>query len=237
MLAAVGHDLRTPITRLRLRSEFIEDDILRAQALADLDQMRGMVESLLVFMRNESPTRSPVRVDLTASLTTVCDQFVDLGHTVTYSGPDHAVILGHPDDLQRAVTNLVDNAVRYAGRAMVRLKLASDRVEIEVEDDGPGIPDSQRAAMLRPFARGESARSMNGTTGFGLGLSIAQVVATAHGGSLALMDARPRGLLARITLPGHAIVPGRTEGPKGGTTNAAGDARMPDEELAAKSSI
>lgn len=236
MLAAVGHDLRTPITRLRLRSEFIEDDGLRAQALADLDQMRGMVESLLVFMRNERPARAPVRVDLTASLTTVCDQFVDLGHAVTYSGPDHAVILGHPDDLQRAVTNLVDNAVRYAGNAMVRLKLASDRVEIEVEDDGPGIPDSQRAAMLRPFARGERARSMDGTTGFGLGLSIAQVVAVAHGGSLALLDASPHGLLARITLPGEAIVPGRADGPRGAATTAATSAPMPAEEPSLESS-
>ncbi|MFL9826464.1 ATP-binding protein [Rhodoplanes sp. SY1] len=222
MLAAVGHDLRTPITRLRLRSEFIEDESLRTQALADLDQMRGMVESLLVFMRGGQSARAPVMVDLTASLTTVCDQFADLGHAVTYSGPDHAAIVGHPDDLQRAVTNLVDNAVRYAGRATVRLSLAADRVEIDVEDDGPGIPDTQKAAMLRPFARGESARSMDGTTGFGLGLSIAQVVAAAHGGSLALLDARPHGLVARITLPRDASGLPRPVGPKGGHSEVRG---------------
>ncbi|RAI37911.1 hypothetical protein CH338_14510, partial [Rhodoplanes elegans] len=233
MLAAVGHDLRTPITRLRLRSEFIEDDSLRTQALADLDQMRGMVESLLVFMRSGQSARAPVMVDLTASLTTVCDQFADLGHAVTYSGPDHAAIMGHPDDLQRAVTNLVDNAVRYAGRATVRLNLARDRVEIDVEDDGPGIPAAQKAAMLRPFARGESARSMDGTTGFGLGLSIAQVVAVAHGGTLALLDACPHGLVARITLPGETIGPPRPAAPRAGhpelrDTIATSKAAFPD---------
>ncbi|MFD2182829.1 ATP-binding protein [Rhodoplanes azumiensis] len=237
MLAAVGHDLRTPITRLRLRSEFIEDDVLRAQALADLDQMRGMVESLLVFMRSGQSARAPVMVDLTASLTTVCDQFADLGHAVTYSGPDHAVILGHPDELQRAVTNLVDNAVRYAGRATVRLSLAADRVAIDVEDDGPGLPDAQKSAMLRPFARGESARSMDGTTGFGLGLSIAQVVAAAHGGSLALLDASPHGLLARITLPGDVIVRARADGPNGGSATASEDDRTPAEGPPEPSSV
>ncbi|RAI42827.1 histidine kinase dimerization/phospho-acceptor domain-containing protein, partial [Rhodoplanes roseus] len=135
MLAAVGHDLRTPITRLRLRSEFIEDEGLRNQALADLDQMRAMVESLLVFMREGQSSRVPVRVDLTASLTTICDQFADLGHDVTYDGPDHVVVLGHPDELHRAVTNLVDNAIRYGGCARVRLAAGPDRVVLDIEDD------------------------------------------------------------------------------------------------------
>jgi signal transduction histidine kinase len=204
MFAAVGHDLRTPITRLRLRSEFIEDEGLRTQALADLDQMRAMVESLLMFMRDGRSTRAPVMVDLTASLTTVCDQFADLGHDVSYTGPDHVAVRGHPDELHRAVTNLVDNAVRYGGCARVRLAATAADVVIDIEDDGPGIPASDRTAMLRPFVRGETARSMDGTTGFGLGLSIAQVVVTAHGGTLALLDGVPRGLLVRIVLPAVA---------------------------------
>ncbi|NVO13672.1 MAG: HAMP domain-containing protein [Rhodoplanes sp.] len=204
MFAAVGHDLRTPITRLRLRSEFIEDEGLRAQALADLDQMRAMVESLLMFMRDGRSARAPVMVDLTASLTTVCDQFADLGHDVSYAGPDHVAVRGHPDELHRAVTNLVDNAVRYGGCARVRLAATVAGVVIDIEDDGPGIPERDRTAMLRPFVRGETARSMDGTTGFGLGLSIAQVVVTAHGGTLALLDGVPRGLLVRIVLPSVA---------------------------------
>lgn len=207
MFAAVGHDLRTPITRLRLRSEFIEDEGLRAQALADLDQMRAMVESLLVFMRDGRSTRAPVMVDLTASLTTVCDQFADLGHDVTYTGPDHVAVTGHPDELHRAVTNLVDNAVRYGGCARVRLAVTPAGIVIDIEDDGPGIPERDRSAMLRPFVRGETARSMDGTTGFGLGLSIAQVVVSAHGGTLALLDGVPKGLLVRIVLPTAAAVP------------------------------
>jgi signal transduction histidine kinase len=120
---------------------------------------------------------------------------------VRYSGPDHAAIQGRPDALHRAIANLVDNAVRYGGNALLRLAVAPTTVTITIEDDGPGIPDADKARMLEPFRRGEAARTMDCATGFGLGLSIAHAVVEAHGGTLTLANREPRGLAATITLP------------------------------------
>ena len=106
-----------------------------------------------------------------------------------------------PGDLHRAVTNLVDNAVRFAGEVTIKLSVAPDTVTIDVEDDGPGLSATQKIAMLQPFVRGDEARTMDQASGFGLGLSIAQAVARAHGGELSLHDRAPQGLIARITLP------------------------------------
>jgi signal transduction histidine kinase len=200
-LAAVGHDLRTPITRLRLRSEFVEDEALRSRMLGDLDQMKAMVEAVLVYLRDGRSQESVTKIDLATSLQTIADQFADLGHDVRYAGPDHAAILARPDALHRAIANLVDNAVRYGGKAILRLAVAPAAVMITVEDDGPGIPDADRATMLEPFMRGEVARTMDSATGFGLGLSIARAVVEAHGGTLTLVNRQPRGLTATITLP------------------------------------
>jgi len=202
MLAAVGHDLRTPITRLRLRSEFVEDEALRSRMLGDLDQMKAMVEAVLVYLRDGRSQESLTKIDLATSLQTIADQFTDLGHDVRYAGPDHAAILARPDALHRAIANLVDNAVRYGGKALLRLAVAPAEVTITVEDDGPGIPDADKATMLEPFRRGETARTMDSATGFGLGLSIARAVVEAHGGTLTLANRQPCGLAATITLPG-----------------------------------
>ena len=204
MLAAVGHDLRTPITRLRLRSEFVEDEALRSRMLGDLDQMKAMVEAVLVYLRDGRSQESLTKIDLATSLQTIADQFADLGHDVRYAGPDHAAILARPDALHRAIANLADNAVRYGGKALVRLTEAPDSVTITIEDDGPGIPDADKATMLEPFIRGEAARTMDSGTGFGLGLSIARAVVEAHGGTLSLANRQPRGLVATIVLPRSA---------------------------------
>jgi signal transduction histidine kinase len=201
MLAAVGHDLRTPITRLRLRSEFIEDDSARAEMLRDLDQMNAMVESVLLFLQNGKAQGVMTTIDLASNLQTICDQFADMQHTVSYLGPDHLLIRARPEALDRAVTNLVENAVRYGGGAVVRLTAAPGGAEIAVEDDGPGIPDSQKEVLQEPFVRGDAARGMNKATGFGLGLAIARAVAEKHGGTLELINRRPTGLKAKITLP------------------------------------
>lgn len=201
LLAAMGHDLRTPITRLRLRSEFVGDDELRGHMLRDLDQMKAMTDGVLSFLRDGEPREAATAIDLASSLQTVCDQFADLGHTVSYVGPAHLTVMARPEDLQRAVVNLVDNAVRHGSRVVVRLAATPQRSVIEVEDDGPGIPDASKAAMLEAFVRGEAARTMDDRSGFGLGLSIARAVAEAHGGRLTLHDRTPHGLIARITLP------------------------------------
>ena len=201
MLAAMGHDLRTPITRLRLRSEFIGDTELRGQMLRDLDQMNAMTEDVLVFLRDGQTREAATAVDVASTLQTICDQFTDLGHDVQYQGPDHATLTARPDDLRRAVANLVDNAVHYGARTVVRLTSDDASLSIVVEDDGPGIPDASKAAMLEAFVRGNDARTMDDRAGFGLGLAIARAVAEAHGGTLTLHDRAPHGLAARITLP------------------------------------
>ncbi|MBR0815181.1 MULTISPECIES: ATP-binding protein [Bradyrhizobium] len=199
MLAAISHDLRTPITRLRLRSEYIEDAAQRMQTVRDLDQMQSMLESVLSLLRSESAAR-PTLVDVAALLQMVCDQFSDSGHAVHYLGPDRAAFIVRPDEIIRAVTNLVENATRFGTEVRVELLIAGDQIIIDVVDDGPGIPNEKKAAMLEPFVRGEEARTMDETAGFGLGLAITQAIVTAHGGTLLLLDNEPRGLRVRLLL-------------------------------------
>ena len=201
MLAAVSHDLRTPITRLRLSSEFIVDKTLRSQTLDELDHMNSMVESVLVYLRGGQSHEPATMVDIATSVRTICDQFADMGYDVTYGGPDHLVFRGHPEELRRAVTNLVDNAVRHGNKIDVHLSGGEPTVSIEVRDDGPGIPNIEKQAMQQPFVRGNSARGMNDNNGFGLGLSITRAAVEAHGGTLDLIDRSPSGLIARIALP------------------------------------
>jgi signal transduction histidine kinase len=203
MLAAISHDLRTPITRMRLRSEFIEDDVHRSRMLSDLDQMRSMLESVLSFLRNDRKLESMTLVDIAITLELVTDQFADMGHRVAYDGPAHAMATVRPDDLHRSVTNLVENAVRFGAEAMIRLRMSPDTATIDVEDDGPGIADARKRVMLEPFVRGDDARNMDEAAGFGLGLSIAHAIVLAHGGELSLNDRQPHGLIVRIELPVH----------------------------------
>ncbi|CAN5279232.1 ATP-binding protein [soil metagenome] len=204
MLAAISHDLRTPITRLRLRSEFIEDDVHRRHMLRDLDQMRSMLEAVLSFLRNDRKLEAMTLTDIASTLQLVADQFADMGQTVAYDGPSHAMAMARPDDLHRAVTNLVENAARFGTATTIRLTVSEHAVTIDVEDDGPGISDLQKSAMLQPFVRGDNARNMDEASGFGLGLSIARTITEAHGGELSLNDRLPNGLIVRIALPARA---------------------------------
>jgi signal transduction histidine kinase len=203
MLAAISHDLRTPITRMRLRSEFIEDEAHRSRMLDDLDQMRSMLESVLSFLRNDGKLESMTLVDIATTLQLVTDQFGDMGHKIAYHGPDHAMATVRPDDLHRSITNLVENAIRFGAEATIRLTVSPDTATIEIEDDGPGIADARKHAMLEPFVRGDDARNMDEAAGFGLGLSIARAIVLAHGGELSLHDRQPHGLVVRIELPIH----------------------------------
>jgi signal transduction histidine kinase len=203
MLAAISHDLRTPITRMRLRSEFIEDDAHRRHMLGDLDQMRSMLESVLSFLRNDRKLEAMTLVDVASTLQLVTDQFGDMGYRIAYDGPEHAMATVRPDDLHRSITNLVENAVRFGAEVTIRLRVSKETVTIEVEDDGPGISDTRKAFMLEPFVRGDDARNMDEAAGFGLGLSIARTIVLAHGGELSLNDRQPHGLIVRIELPVH----------------------------------
>jgi len=201
MLAAISHDLRTPITRMRLRSEFIEDDAHRSRMLGDLDQMRSMLEAVLSFLRNDRKLESMTLIDIASTLQLVADQFADMGYKVAYDGPEHAMATARPDDLHRSVTNLVENAVRFGAETTIRLAVSPDTATIEIEDDGPGIADARKGVMLEPFVRGDDARNMDEAAGFGLGLSIARSIVLAHGGELSLHDRQPHGLIVRILLP------------------------------------
>lgn len=208
MLAAISHDLRTPITRLRLRAEFVDDEHARAMTLRDLDQMNGLVEAALSFVRDgQAGEGARTLFDLASLVQTVCDGFADIGADVRVERSRHVLVQGRPDELRRAFTNLVDNAVKYGGRARLTMQPSEGAVAIEVADDGPGIPEAEREAMMQPFVRGDRARNLDEASGFGLGLSIVLAIVAAHGGRLVLRNRAPRGLVARIELPLAATRP------------------------------
>ena len=219
MLAAISHDLRTPITRLRLRAEFIEDEAARGATLRDLDQMNRLVEAALSFVRDGQArdAGSLTLVDLASVVQTVCDGFSDVGAPVVVERdrriPAQILVQARPDELQRAITNLVDNAVKYGGRAIVRTEPAARGVRVCVLDAGPGIPEAERDLMLRPFVRGDRARNLNEGNGFGLGLSIVQAIVEAHDGRLILEDRPGGGLCAAIELPIAARTPAEEAAP------------------------
>jgi signal transduction histidine kinase len=201
MLAAISHDLRTPITRMRLRSEFIDDEAQRDRMSADLDQMRSMLDSVLSFLRNDRKLEVLKLVDIATVLQLIADQFTDMGHSVTYDGAEHAMAMARQDDIRRSITNLVENAVRFASNTTIRLATCQGQAIIDIDDDGPGIAETKKSKMLEPFVRGDEARNMDEASGFGLGLSIARAIALAHGGTLSLHDLAPRGLRARVQFP------------------------------------
>ena len=147
--------------------------------------------------------RGTVTTDLPSLVQTICDDFADAGRNLKFNGPSHLEIDCDPEQLTRAITNLIDNALKYGHLVSLRiLSSANDQfATIEVEDDGPGIPDSEKRYVFEPFYRNDAARTFNETDSFGLGLSIAQTIVRAHGGELELSDAQPHGLVARIRLP------------------------------------
>jgi signal transduction histidine kinase len=201
MLAAVSHDLRTPITRLRLRAEDIANAELRSQILRDLGTMQNLVQSALSFLRGQDEQGAAVKADLPALLQTVCDGFSDTGHAIQYSGPAHLYVTCEPDQLMRAVENLIDNGMKYGSSVAVRVEQQGQDAVIEIQDDGPGIADAEKIRVIEPFYRGDAARDLNKGDSFGLGLSIAHSIIERNCGKLELADGQPKGLLARITLP------------------------------------
>jgi signal transduction histidine kinase len=203
MLMAISHDLRTPLTRLRLRAEELPDGEEKGKMLDDIRQMDASIHGAVEFLREGVSTDAAVRADLASLVETICDQFSDMGFSVQYRGPERLAVDCQPGALSRAVTNLVDNAAKYGSSVVVSLASAGDgQVTIEVADDGPGIPDSEKERVLQPFYRSDAARQ--NASGFGLGLPIALAVALNHSGALTLHDCKPRGLRARLQLSGLA---------------------------------
>jgi signal transduction histidine kinase len=201
MLGAISHDLRTPLTRLRLRIETgrVEDE--RPKMLTDIETMESMLTSTLSFVRGVDDAEPQEAVDLDLAVQTVCDLISDVGGNVTYEGLSRCRYLCKPQAMMRALTNVIANAAKYGHQARVTLRRepASGFV-IEVEDDGPGIPNDEKAKVFEPFYRTAAARDHD-STGMGLGLSIARSIILSHGGSIELRDAAPHGLVVRMALP------------------------------------
>jgi signal transduction histidine kinase len=200
MLAAISHDLRAPLARLRLRAELVTDGEQQHKMFDDLEDMNDMIDSTLAFARDDS-RREPRRlVDLGVLVGDVCEDIGDAGGKVSYSGGRGVDIPCRPVLVRRAVANLIDNAVKYGGAARVRIVRETDRVMIVVEDDGPGIPPEEHEKVFAPFYRREPARDP-AKAGVGLGLSIARTVAREHGGDVSLRNGDHGGLRALIELP------------------------------------
>ncbi|GGC88788.1 ATP-binding protein [Chelatococcus reniformis] len=199
MLAAIGHDLRTPLTSLRLRTEFVTDLEIQDKMLKTISEIETMTEAALAFAREEATAETTRTVDLGALIESLCDDLAELGRDVTFVEGPAVTYRCRPDGLRRAARNLIENAVRYGERARVSLKGDADSIDIVVDDDGPGIPEAAMGRVFAPFYRLEQSRNRE-TGGIGLGLSIARTIARHHGGDVSLVN-QARGLRATINLP------------------------------------
>lgn len=199
-LAAISHDLKTPLTRLRLRAAFIGDAEARRMVEADLDEMQRMIEAALVFLRGEATHEERRTIDLVSILRTICDQANDAGHDVALSGALRAPLLCRPLAIKRAFSNLVANAIKYGTRVHVTIADSQDQLIVTIDDDGPGIPESEHETVFEPFYRCEGSRNRE-TGGTGLGLTIARTAVRAHGGDITLARADTGGLRVCVMLP------------------------------------
>ncbi|MDH5749719.1 MAG: ATP-binding protein, partial [Rhodospirillales bacterium] len=200
MLAAISHDLRTPITRLKLRAELIEDETQKNKFLSDLDEMESMISSTLSFARDEAAIEEATSFDLAVMLQDLCEDMAETGADIRYVGLDHAPYTGKPVALKRAIGNLAGNAVTYGESAEVVLHKTATGIEVSINDKGPGIPEDQMEKVFTPFYRLEQSRSRE-TGGVGLGLSVVRSIVHAHGGEVTLKNRAEGGLRVTITLP------------------------------------
>ena len=200
MLAAISHDLRTPLTLLRLRAETVPDAAERERMLATLTEMETMVGAILQYARDEMATEPVRRTDLAALVQSIVDDMADAGLAVAMEPAPAVLVDCQPSALKRAITNLIDNAVKYGRTAHVTLQPAGKTVEIAIDDEGPGIPDAELARVFQPFYRVEGSRSRD-SGGVGLGLAIAQSLVQRNRGTLSLQNRPSGGLRARIEMP------------------------------------
>lgn len=204
-LAAVGHDLRTPLARLELRlDEARIDEQTRAEMVGDINEMGDLLRSLQIYLGGEGETIAAERIDLAVMASTIIDTARDADQDAIYDGPDSLEIVARPVSIRRAIGNLVDNALHYAGNVRLSISQTPNATLISIEDDGPGIPDDKIKSVLEPFVRLNEGRARN-TKGMGLGLSIVDNAVRAEGGTLTLENRAEGGLRARISLPlkGH----------------------------------
>ena len=204
MLAALGHDLRSPITALRLRAEMVDDDETRERMAATLDEMQDMVEATLAYARGVSPDQPMEPTDISRLLLDLASELSETGPQVVTGTMEPVTLPLRRTPMRRALRNLIDNAQRYGGGAVIGLSRMGSDVVISIEDKGPGIPDADLSRVFEPFTRLEQSRSRE-TGGVGLGLPIARAILNAHGGTVELSNRAEGGLRATITLRDAAV--------------------------------
>lgn len=200
VLAAMSHDLKTPLTRIRLRAELVDDAEMRAKFLKDVEEMQSMIEQALDFMRDAASQEPSRPLDVMALLESLQDDYCDAGHRFDVRGSAKGAYSGRPRALRRCLANLVDNAIRYGRAPSLEVEERPGELAIRVRDEGPGIPEADLERAFEPFFRIEASRSRD-TGGTGLGLGIARNIARAHGGDITLRNRPEGGLEATLTLP------------------------------------
>lgn len=217
MLAAISHDLRTPLTRMRLQLEPEGVEIARGKLLRDVGLMQSMVTSALAYLSGSFEEEEKEWLDLGALLATIPDEYEESGATVSYEGPEQIRFFCRPNAINRALTNLVENGIQFGGNVRITAAAEGGFITIEVSDDGPGIPQDRMQEVVEPFVRLDRSRS--GRPGsVGLGLSIVKEIVNSHGGVLELVDRQPSGLVARLRFPD--VEPSATVGEKAEPRNA-----------------
>jgi signal transduction histidine kinase len=199
MIGAIAHDLRTPLMRLSFRLDGLEPP-LKDKVEADITEMKQMISAALDFLRDQTTRGARQRLDLRLLVESVVDDQSDVGHDVTLAGGDSVIIEGDPLSLRRLVVNLVDNALKYGERARLRLKATPHNCTIEIDDDGPGIPESYQQRVFEPFFRTEASRNRD-TGGIGLGLTTVRSIVLDHGGQVELRNRSEGGLRVIVSLP------------------------------------
>lgn len=200
MLAAISHDLRTPITRMKLRAQFIDHPETKQSLIIDLEEMETMINETLFFAREDAMNEERIHLDLVSLLDSICNSMADMGHEVVFKSKQHRIpFLGRPTALKRAFTNVINNAVRYAKNVRVHIQEQHKTIVIKVEDRGPGINEKELKHVFEPFYRGEHSRSRD-TGGVGLGLAVTRDIIRAHEGKIYLRNRHPHGLCATIEL-------------------------------------
>lgn len=200
MLAAIAHDLRTPITSLRLRAEFIEDEDIKARILETLAEMQAMAEAVIAFARGDAESEQTRATSVTALAESIVEDIAASGRDAAFLESPAITLKVRPHALKRGLTNLIDNATFYGIRARVKVEGDPNEVRFIIDDDGPGIPDADLERVFEPFVRLEGSRSRD-TGGAGLGLAIARSIFRAHGGDVRLENRPEGGLRAIASLP------------------------------------
>ncbi|MCD8524940.1 MAG: ATP-binding protein [Gammaproteobacteria bacterium] len=202
MLAAISHDLRTPITRLKLRAQFIDNEELVEKIIHDLDEMESMISQTLSFAREDYSSKNKSKLDLVSILQSLCDDMHDMGHIVSLQTPEKKIpFLGRHLSLKRALSNIITNAIKYGHSADISINQNDQYITITVQDYGNGIPDNDLENVFKPFYRVDNSRSRNSTNGVGLGLAVAKEIIQHHGGTIQLSNQKNAGLCVTIILP------------------------------------